>query len=760
MSNKGEKEEKLSPEELQKLEDEAYFELCQIIAEAMQLQDIELLDYRIAVWKKKYKKLLENPLVGSKFKKRIEYLLNEYYSSITLYIWQQLKKQEQKRIEKQYKAMRKLYKIIDENNDIKQLEKQIEEWKKKYPVEAFLEMYQKKIKRLTSEKNIKENAFDQDKAFYDLYRITKNNGTYDELKNELKKWKEKYRIDSKFKLDDFIKNQSDVKRYTSDEYLNSIAKKEAKPEEADDKQLLKPTPEQLEEQESNNPENYEEDFASATEIENSNEANKQENNNLSDNSKQAIAYAALIGIAKEKNNLDKLFNWVHKYGSVKFNDEYKQLILAATYLEYSPKYLNYLKVPNINVLQSYLTIDEFKHINEIKRYAVISYFNLLLPPSQAIPNDNFYKYIREIYFRSKSARIVDEFEIKNDEEDPLSKPIVSLQIEEDVNSVEFENETPIEQDTDNLDFKTDIKVETENETSKIKDISIDNEKDETKIDTIIPIQEEIKEYDQEENIENTENIEESKEEDPKQEIVEEITIKEPVFEKEPSLEEKQISETTETIDTQDSVYDPKGLTSSITDSNENNNKDENTQKVEIEIDSSVFENEPVLEIPLAKKEMTASISEQEKENLDLKTTQEHTSLLEDNIQEEKEEKEEEEKLIETRPTIGITMTEATKQEEPIIIKEQEPIQKEETVFEKQEEKPEEIGEDSEEIDISTYSKVFIDTIYDYSIQADLIKEIDDSAQKNAERVFDEDMYEQDLYNENTIGVEKNQNNNY
>ena len=120
MSNKGEKEEKLSPEELQRLEDEAYFELCQIIAEAMQLQDIELLDYRIAVWKKKYKKLLENPLVGSKFKKRIEYLLNEYYSSITLYIWQQLKKQEQKRIEKQYKAMRKLYKIIDENNDIKQ----------------------------------------------------------------------------------------------------------------------------------------------------------------------------------------------------------------------------------------------------------------------------------------------------------------------------------------------------------------------------------------------------------------------------------------------------------------------------------------------------------------------------------------------------------------------------------------------------------------------------------------------------------------
>ena len=50
---------KAEKEELKKLEDEAYFELCQIIAEAIQLQDIELLDYRIASWKNKYKKLLE-----------------------------------------------------------------------------------------------------------------------------------------------------------------------------------------------------------------------------------------------------------------------------------------------------------------------------------------------------------------------------------------------------------------------------------------------------------------------------------------------------------------------------------------------------------------------------------------------------------------------------------------------------------------------------------------------------------------------------
>lgn len=46
---------KVQEQELKKLEDEAYFELCQIIAEAMQYQDVDLLNARIAYWKNKYK---------------------------------------------------------------------------------------------------------------------------------------------------------------------------------------------------------------------------------------------------------------------------------------------------------------------------------------------------------------------------------------------------------------------------------------------------------------------------------------------------------------------------------------------------------------------------------------------------------------------------------------------------------------------------------------------------------------------------------
>ena len=54
MSNK--KDEKIN-EDLKRLEDQAYYELMQIIAEAMYTQDIRLLNDRISSWKTKYKKL-------------------------------------------------------------------------------------------------------------------------------------------------------------------------------------------------------------------------------------------------------------------------------------------------------------------------------------------------------------------------------------------------------------------------------------------------------------------------------------------------------------------------------------------------------------------------------------------------------------------------------------------------------------------------------------------------------------------------------
>lgn len=363
---------KAQREELKKLEDEAYFELCQIIAEAMQIQDINLLDQRINNWKKKYKKLLDSSSPASaNFKKRIEYLLNQYYSEITQYILTQIKKQEEKKIENQSKALKKLYKIIKETNDLDLLKKKVKEWEKEYPKSSFLKMYQRRIESYTRTKNLEDNAFDQKKAFFDLYYMTKLNRTYDEFKEELNKWEDKYSIHNKFELDDFIKNQSDVKRYTSDEYLKSIARVEEKPQTSQ--------------------------AVSAFVEEKSLDSSKEDfNSNLA---KQAAAYNALKAIANKPNNIDEIFKWVYKNNTIKFNDKYKERILNETHLDYSPTYLNSLSVPKIDFSGS-LSYEEYKNMDEIKRYAVISYFNLLLPPEQSISNSYFKKYIEVIYRNS------------------------------------------------------------------------------------------------------------------------------------------------------------------------------------------------------------------------------------------------------------------------------------------------------------------------------------------------------------------------
>lgn len=367
---------KREQEDLKRLEDQAYFELRQIIAEAMQYQDIELLNARISYWKTKYKKLLDRPTTSSKsdFKKRIEYLLNQYYSDITNYILKQLKLKEEKMVQNQAKALTKLYKIIRDTNDYDLLKKKVAKWQQEYPVSGFLKMYQKRIELYTRDKNIRENSFKQEEAFRDLVNITKVHGTLDELKNELSLWKEKYSINNKYSIYDFIKHQTEVKRYTSDEFLESIAVEVPKTNDTDKKDL--------------------------------DMVDEYDNKSFSNLATQASSYSALIAISKSSNNINDMFKWVYKNRNIKFNDKYKELILSATYLDYSPAYLNKLKMPNIDISKNSLSYDEYNNMEEIKRYAIISYFNLLLPPDKAVSNDYFTKCIQTIYAKSEKSRTI------------------------------------------------------------------------------------------------------------------------------------------------------------------------------------------------------------------------------------------------------------------------------------------------------------------------------------------------------------------
>lgn len=432
---------KAEKEELKKLEDEAYFELCQIIAEAMQEQSIELLDYRIASWKDKYKKLLDNP--SPNFKKRIEYLLTEYYSSVTQYIQSQIKFNENKKIENQSKALRELYVIIRDTDDLKTLEKKVNAWKEKYPKDKFLKMYQSKYEHMTSKRNLRENAFDQEVAFKDLVEITKHTGTFEEFAREREQWENKYSIHDKFELDDFIKHQSDIKRYTSDEYLHSISRDE-------------------EHKENNNSTTFE-----TAELSKEPKQEEQPQKVYSDLAKQASAYTALLAISQKPNNVNEMFKWVYKNGSIKFNDKYKELILNATYLDYSPTYLNKLRTPGLNVNNKSLSYEEFKEMDDIKRYAIISYFNLLLPPDKAISNGFFNSCINTVYAKSEKAKytnsslneinqenLKDGIEIKlskSDAEQELDLPELKKQEIPDTEVEKVSTSTAEEKQEENID---------------------------------------------------------------------------------------------------------------------------------------------------------------------------------------------------------------------------------------------------------------------------------------------------------------------
>ena len=363
MSNNEDK--RAQEEELKKLEEQAYFELCQIIMEALQLQDIKILNNRLSSWKIKYKKLLDGSTALIEKIKRLQ--SDDYIGYIINMIMQRIKITEYIKIENQAKALRKLYLLIKENTDFRTLKSKVEEWKKTYPIQSFMKMYQRKVAYYTRTKTIEDNSFDQEKAFYDLIQITKMNGTPKDFERELGNWEDTYHIHDKFELDDFIKHQSDIKRYAQE------IQAKANPDQENEERK---TP----------------------------EASQQ----FSDFAKQSVAVNSLLSIIGDSNNLNKVFEWVHKNSSIKFNDEYKALILSKTALEYSPRYLNRLKAPNINILNDSLSLDEYKEIDNIKRYAIISYFNLLLPKGQAIPNNYFDNYVEDIYYKSKNVKVSDK----------------------------------------------------------------------------------------------------------------------------------------------------------------------------------------------------------------------------------------------------------------------------------------------------------------------------------------------------------------
>ena len=309
-------------------EERAYLELCQIIAEAIQTQDINLLECRIAEWKRRYpyEKFSKN------LKAKIDYLLNYYYSEVINQILKTIKQNKEKKEFNQHKAIVKLYKMIKETNDIKDLNKKVDKWKKEYPIDDFMDMYKRRAKKFTSKKYLEENAFDTDQAFVDLCDLLKKKATYQELQEGVSEWEEEYSIGDKYSEDDFKSHSNEVKRFLDEEYLYSIS----------------------------------------TEAEKEDSLAKKE----SSMAIQSAHYAKFMKLL-EKGNKAKIVEWIYKNRNITFGDYYKDKIISQTAFKYPMSLLENSRL-EMNLNERGLSFDEYQNMDDSRKYIITAFIKYLM----------------------------------------------------------------------------------------------------------------------------------------------------------------------------------------------------------------------------------------------------------------------------------------------------------------------------------------------------------------------------------------------
>lgn len=175
-------------------EEQAYFELCRIFAEAVQTQNFNGIEAKIAAWKQKYPidKFL-NPYIIAKIKRilsaeYLEYLLGRELAARIL-----------KEKEKQDAAFQELQDIIKTakgEQNFKKTEREIAKWRKNHSLYSFNKTYRTKILRLISTEyisSITENK-KREKAVEEFKRLKSDVKAYDSkrTKEEVDKWMKKF----------------------------------------------------------------------------------------------------------------------------------------------------------------------------------------------------------------------------------------------------------------------------------------------------------------------------------------------------------------------------------------------------------------------------------------------------------------------------------------------------------------------------------------------------------------------------------------
>lgn len=343
-------------------EQEAYFLLCEIFSQAQATKDFAKFQIDLAEWKKRF----PIELFSESYKIKIKYMLSKEFLDTVLkgfIVFDELSKKDPS------KGLEKLRKILDKaekHKDAKQLDKDLDELYKEYPLKFLKEKYPHLINQLLSKSNRTRilEKFDSNLAYKELNTIIEHPENFesaDEFRDTIKEWQVLYPIadfNDKFKgqVDKLLLETLDTRRLEelfpmSNELNLNIG--ESIPLELRD--TVK---------------------------------------NISLISKDALHEFFKI-VDKNKGDIDSLFNWVCKYNRYinSFDDTIKSAIvdnLMSKYAYELPPVNTKYQIPKMEAgANDLLSLSEYNSINDTKKQVVLQLLGILSTGNELTHEDNY-----------------------------------------------------------------------------------------------------------------------------------------------------------------------------------------------------------------------------------------------------------------------------------------------------------------------------------------------------------------------------------
>lgn len=378
--------DKKNPEALKKIiekesdfdEEEAYFELCEIIEMARQTGNYAKFQNDLNQWKKHY----PIELFSDKYKSKIKYMLSEEFLDSILKNYLAFVKYSELDPNKQLDKFRKIFNKAEIHKDPKRLDSDLEAFYKEYPLKYLKEKFPHIVARLLSKSNREKvlEKFDSREAYEEFISVIYNTEGFEslsDLENALKPLREKY------PLNDF-----------SNEYRSKL---DVLLTESSLKKILETSNELTTLDIS--------DLDDGTVIALEGEKSLSKSSGIIN---QKTAYFELLEIMKNPNDLNGVFNWTHRYMKYvnNFDDYHKGLIVSTLTPYYKiPKQHDY-RIPIMDSKShDYLSFTEYKSIDEIKKQSVLQYL-AILSTTGSLTNDDIDR-LETIHRNSIKAQAVD-----------------------------------------------------------------------------------------------------------------------------------------------------------------------------------------------------------------------------------------------------------------------------------------------------------------------------------------------------------------